>query len=538
MISDSKIRKLERKSRLNPKDIIIQSSLVDLYIANGDYPNALKVLKKIIELNKDNILAWMNMGKIYQHARYNLLAINCFLEVLRIDKNNSIASYLIGVSFDNIGISDEAIIYYSQAISLNHNIKDYYTSLLFALHRNSGQGFINFQKLAKIYNNTFLSQYPKCDQSQFKDRMYPNKKIINLGFLSCDLYKHPVMTNFLEVLKKLSSKQEFNLFFYYTGNRHDQVTEVVKLCSSAFHDVYKKPIDEINRRILEDKIDILFDISGYENKEYFGVLKSKPAPVQVTHIGYWGTLGLDEVDFIIADNSVVRTGEEQYFSEKVYKMSKCYASGQISGLVDSITIPPCIKNGYITFGSMNKFHKINHEVLEVWAKLLTKLPDAKLLFGIIAEANENFLFERFEKLGIDRSRIIIKKNAPRENFLTYYNEIDIALNPFPFSGGTTTLESISMGVPIINLDGNTWAGRLGTTIISAIGHEEFNCKNTEEYIDRAISFANNIEQLKSYRKNLKKDIEKSCLNVEDYTDDFTKAIFDMWSISCEMYHSI
>lgn len=121
--------------------------------------------------------------------------------------------------------------------------------------------------------------------------------------------------------------------------------------------------------------------------------------------------------------------------------------------------------------------------------------------------------------------------------MAYYNEIDIALNPFPFSGGTTSLESLYMGVPVINLDGDTWAGRLGTTILDAVGFSEFNCKNIDEYLEKTCALAADLEKLKFYRETLKNDVDKSCLNIEVYGNKFIDAIHDIWQISCAKYQN-
>ncbi len=537
MLSKSEISKLELKSNFTLKDIEALTLLANHYIQQGLAVKALETFDQITKLDNSNIFAWMQKGSIYQKLNYHIVAINNFLQVLKIDKVPddllAVTNLSIGCCFDNVGITDRAIQHYLEAIKLNPNKEAFYISLLLALHRNNGQGFKNFYNLSKVYNDTFLSKYKKCDQSQFKERMDPGKKVLNLGFLSCDLYNHPVMTNFFAVLEKLSLKEEFNLFFYHTGKNSDHVTEQIKEISKSFHFLHKKPLTEITNKILEDKVDILFDLSGYENREYFGVLKAKPAPVQVTHLGYWGTLGMKEVDFIIADETVVKKEDEEFFSEIVYKIPECYSSGQLSGMIEAIKEPPCIKNGYITFGSMNKFHKVNSEVIAAWANLLKKVPNSKLLFGITNDANENVIYNQFENFGIDRSRIILKPNLDREKFLAYYNEIDIALNPFPFSGGTTSLESLYMGVPVINLDGDTWAGRLGTTITDAVGHSEFNCMDIAEYTEKACALANDVKKLKFYRETLKNDVDKSSLNIDTYSKKFINAINDMWRISCE-----
>jgi predicted O-linked N-acetylglucosamine transferase (SPINDLY family) len=287
--------------------------------------------------------------------------------------------------------------------------------------------------------------------------------------------------------------------------------------------------------IAQDEIDILFDMSGFTKGERLEIFKHKPAPLQVAYLGYFGTVGMKEMDYLVADECTVPAEEDQFYTERVYKFKDYGYHSSLYAIPEPIAEPPCIANGYITLGSLNTFHKISATVLDTWIAILKQIPNSKLLFDsrhMISVTDQQFFVDLFVRSGIARERLIFRATLDREEFLQCYNQIDIALDPFPYTGATTTLESFLMGVPLVTLFGNKFAGRFSSSILKTIGHEELIAYNVDEYQNKIIALAHDQERLKHYRNTLKTDVHESPMHIDRYIVRFNKALIEMWQSKC------
>jgi predicted O-linked N-acetylglucosamine transferase (SPINDLY family) len=244
---------------------------------------------------------------------------------------------------------------------------------------------------------------------------------------------------------------------------------------------------------------------------------------------------MPEIDYLISDSTLVKDDEDQYFTEQVYKLPGCHMHADLYDLPYTISEPPCLKNGYITFGSMNNAHKISTEMISYWAEILKRATNSKLYFdarALSSECNKNYLIQQFQKQGIGEDRLIMNASLGRTNYLKSLTNIDIALDSTPYGGGTTTIETLSMGVPVITLYGNKWISRQASTFLKAIQHEELIAIDMNNYIDKTVNLATDIERLKIYRNNLGSEM-KLRLNSDDYVKNFEEAIEDMWQQKCK-----
>ena len=262
------------------------------------------------------------------------------------------------------------------------------------------------------------------------------------------------------------------------------------------------------------------------------IFLNKSAPIQVTWLGYNATTGLKEIDYIITDPHVVPLSSQKYYSENIFHLPETF---QCISIKENIKIKPkkYSKNYQIIFGSFNNLAKVNDEVIEVWSKILKKINRSKLFLKSKQLDNSKVkktILNKFEKQGIKSSKIIIEgASKTRNEMLKKYNKVDIALDPFPYPGITTSLEAIWMGVPLITKRGNNFYSRIGLSINKNLNMEDWIADNKEDYIQKAISKGSDLEQLFEIKKRLRSKFLKSPLSNEiKFCKNFEKSLSIMW----------
>ena len=285
--------------------------------------------------------------------------------------------------------------------------------------------------------------------------------------------------------------------------------------------------------LLYNKINILIDLSGHTRKNRLPVFINKPAPIQVSWGGYAASTGFPEIDYLIGDSIVTPTSEKNHFTEEIYTLNNswvCFTPPDFNVELDKA---PCIKNGFFTFGSFNNLSKINNEVISLWSEILLSIPNSKI-FLKTKELNNSYLkekiIENFKKNKVEEKSLILEGNSPRKNLLSSYNRVDLSLDPFPYSGGATSFESIWMGVPVLTKKGSKFVSHVTESINYNTGLSNWTAKNNEEYIKKATNFANNYNKLAIDRKILRKNILNSpAFNAPLFADQFNIALWNMWN---------
>jgi predicted O-linked N-acetylglucosamine transferase (SPINDLY family) len=267
-------------------------------------------------------------------------------------------------------------------------------------------------------------------------------------------------------------------------------------------------------KIRADRIDVLFDLSGHTARNRLLAFARKPAPIQITWMGYVGTTGLAAMDYILADRHEIPEGVEQYYAEKVLRMPDGYVCYEPPSYAPSVSPLPALKLGHVTFGSFNNPSKITPHVVKVWSKVLNRIPRSHLVLkyrGMGDAFMIKRLSEAFAHYGIDRQRVECLGRSPHPILLEEYNRIDIALDTFPYNGGLTTCEALWMGVPVITCPGETFASRHSLSHLSNVGLTETIADTFDEYVDLAVSLANDYSKLATIRNGLRERVANSPL---------------------------
>ena len=379
-----------------------------------------------------------------------------------------------------------------------------------------------FSKIFKIYNAKNIS------------KVNVNKEKIKIGFLSPDFYKSHSITYFIKNLIKdfKQTKFETHGLSLIKIEEHDETTEVLKDLFDNWSDLGEKTEQETITTIQNLNIEVLVDLAGLWSSNKIDIFNTRICPLQISWLGFNNSTGMKEVDFILADVNTVKD-EEKYYGSKIYKFPRIWNSHCGFKIERYFNELPIKRNGHITFGSLNNFMKINEEVLDVWINILKKIKNSKIILKSSLYVCEDVIKKKFEKEGLKDSIKILKKTRGNDflSHINVYDKIDICLDTFPFNGVTTTIEALWKNVPVLTKTGYNFNSRCGESILKSAGLEKFIANNNEDYIKKAVYYANNIDDLEKVRKNLYENIEKSPIfDTKQFTKDFCSAIDKMLTL--------
>ena len=383
----------------------------------------------------------------------------------------------------------------------------------------------NFEEFQKKYSSIF-----KVLDSKKLHKIDVNKKKVKVGFYSPDFKQHPTFYFIKDLLKNLkNTKYESCALSISKTSNHDNITDEYKNLFDNWIDLGDKSDQEIVKTIQEAKVDILIDLVGLWAYNTIDIFNTRICPLQISWLGFNNSTGLKEVDFILADVNTVQDEEKDYLT-KIYKLPKIWNSHcgfKYKRVYNELSYK---KKGYFTFGSFNNFVKINEEVLDTWIEILKKVKNSKLVLKSSLLICDEVIKEKFEKEGLTNSLEILKKTK-REDFLSHinlYDEIDLCLDTFPFTGVTTTFEALWKNVPVITRAGYNFNSRCGESIIKNAGIENFIAANNDDYVEKAVYFANNTVELEKTRKILfNKIIETPLFDTKEFSSNFCEALENM-----------
>ncbi len=428
-----------------------------------------------------------------------------------------------------------------QAVELFRRSSDYkdlahgkaaeYSNYLFNLHYLAKPPEFMYEA-AIGYGKLFAAIKPYgYDRAKLKARWQKRGKL-RLGYISPDLHFHVVA--FFSYAFFHSYDHELFEVYCYTDCLEDGASREFAAITDKWRNVRGLPPDEVARIVHADEIDILIDLAGHTANNFLPVLACKPAPVQVSGIGYFGTTGLPAVDYFLADHYTdpedVPEPNDKWFVEKLLRLPQSHFCFMWHDAPDYPGPAPCRRNGYITFGSFNNFAKVSDAVLQVWSEIMRQVPDSRLYLKA-AVFNKPYTAEAAKKriaaAGIDLARVILGEQEPK--YLRHYHEMDIALDTFPYPGGGTTCDALYMGVPVVTLVGERHGARFGGSLLTNVGHEELCAADVAEYIRIAVELAHDTERLCRYHDTLRWDMQRSpVMQSADYMAAVEQAYMRIW----------
>ncbi len=500
--------------------------------------NCLKDLGRTEEASQA-YLAVVDRAPDYGPAIYNLAnalrdlgrideADAAFAQAVAVDPGYADAHTNRGATLLQQGRIGEANAAYRKAISLDPKCQVAHSNLLFAMRLSPDHS------LKAIFEEStrWAKAHAPLTLERGNARAEPlNGRKLRVGYVSGDLRGHPV-GYFMDPVLAAHDHEQFEVYCYANHNVHDELAERFKARSDAWREIVAMDDDEVAEQVERDGVDVLVDLSGHTAHNRLGIFARRPAPVQLTWLGYNATTGMNQMDGIICDQWLVPPEEEAYYSERPARLPHTIYS---FGMLDEAPTRPVPTEG-VWFGCFSTADRINERTARVWSEILRREPRAKLLlkarsFG--SEQARKRTLDLFAPYGIDPDRIAFSGPVPRAEFLQEMGGVRVLLDPFPCNGGTTTVEALWMGVPVVTLHGDRFVGHVGESILMTAGMPELVAIDEEDYVAKALAIATDLPRLEQMRTGLRQQLKGTSLfDGEAFTRSLEELYMDQWRAAC------
>jgi len=521
--------------------------------------------QRVLQIKPDHVPSIFNLGNVLQAGQLFEEAIECYREVLHHRPQHALAHYWWATALGALGRPSEASEHYDLALSLdpgmakayhmkggvlyNQGLVDAAVSVsLKALEVQSDLPFTFSNALFMMnyaddttpeelvarhreYNRRFATQ-PR--------RAHPNPadpdRRLRVGYLSPDLRRHSV-SYFIEPVLAHHDPRQVEVHCYFNWSLPDDVTSRLKTYAAGWVDCYWMSNEELAARIEADGIDLLVDLAGHTAGNRMLVVARKPAPVQLTYLGYPTTTGLDAVDYRLTDWQVDPRGSEAFSAERLLRLPHSYYCYRPLASAPEVVPLPMRQAGHMTFGSFNNIAKVSARTLQLWARLLQAVPGSRLMLkakSLDDAAVQDSVRLRLADLGVHPDRLILRGwEKAVGGQLELYRHVDIALDTFPYNGGTTTCEALWMGVPVVTLRGRTHASRMGASLLTAATLPELVTDSEDQFVAVARQLADDPERLAALRRGLRARLRAAPLMDEaGFTRALESRYRDAWRRWC------
>ena len=497
--------------------------------ALGQLDKALQSYDKAIQLKPDYVEAYNNRGNALKDLGRLNEAVASYGKAIQLKPNLAETYSNRGDALKQLGRLEEAMQNYDKTIQLKPDLAEAYSNSLMTLNYIPNHNAIDHIAMARKFGESVTEKA----KPHFPDyQCLPRPERLRVGLVSGDLRSHPV-SYFLESVLSSMDPSKIELIAYPTTPAVDDLTERIKPSFSMWKPIYGQTDEAAANMIYADGVHILLDLSGHTAGNRLSMFGYKPSPVQASWLGYFATTGLNEMDYLIGDPYVTPPENDDQFTEKVWRLPETRWCFTPPNADVEVSVPPAENHGYVTFGCFNNLTKVNDKVVALWTKVLNAIPNSRLLL----KANQfrdqlarESIIQRFAAHGIDSKRISLEESEDRQKYFAAYNKIDIALDPFPFTGGTTSIESLWMGVPLVTLAGNSLISRQGVGVLMNAGLPDWIAEDEEEYVAKAVLFASDLDKLASLRAGLRSQVLASPLfEAPRFAQNIEDALLEMWN---------
>lgn len=497
---------LERANQIEPKNPEI---LLNLGIANvnaGYHAQAIEPLQRLNALSPDNVPCLNVLGLAFIEMAQYAEAEKLLQHALTLDPSYDQLYQSLGRLESMQGNFDQAERHFERAKSLwNTPDLNVISGMLFTRNYTLTLTPEDNLKGASYYGQLLAAESPPPLAAWLNP---PPTPLSRIGFVSGDLNQHPV-GYFLEGLLPHLQATGLEIIAYDTNINRDELSARIRPYFSRWLSATDWNNNYFAQHIYDNQIQILIDLSGHTGKNRLPVFARRPAPIQMTWLGYWATTGVQHMDYVLGDPYVAPIGEEWHFLEQIWRMPETYICFTAPDVPVEVATTPCLEQGYITFGCFNNLAKVNEHVIAVWAAILNALPTAKLFLKtkqLGSDVVVNKIQRQFAAHGVAPNRLILEGASPRAHLLACYNRVDITLDPFPYPGGTTSCEALWMGTPVLTRRGDRFLSRMGESILHNAGLPDWVAADDEEYIQKAVFFAQNTQALNDLRSKLRQQV--------------------------------
>lgn len=508
------------------------TGLSDALRSLGQLHAAAECCEQAIRVSPNDAVAHVVYGQALAEMGKHQAALAEFERALGLQPDCAAACNELGVALHLWGRHEEARAHGDKAIIRPDNDKSNSVQL-FYLHYHPDIGAEEMASRHRDFAGRF--ELPlKADWRPHANVPDPQRPL-RVGFVSPDFRQHPVGYFMADLLASLKSTG-LELYAYATHWVPDSMTERIKPQFSVWRECNMSD-SALADQVRADGIDILVDLSGHTKGNRLLVFARKPAPVQVTYLGYFDTTGLESMDYILGNRWLLPEEEEGLYAEKPWRLPDAHLCFTPPDVALEAGPLPALETGRVTFGCFNRIDKVNGRVAAAWASLLHAVPGSRLYLKSKAlgdaDVAEHYR-RRFAEHGIGAERLILEGESGFREYLESYNRVDIALDPYPYNGGTTTVQAMWMGVPTLALHGDRYVAHMGESILQAAGLPEWIARDEDDYVAKAAGFAGDLDALAATRANLRERLLASPIcDAPGFARKLEQAFRGMWRQWCE-----
>lgn len=498
------------------------------------------VQRKDARIPASNALT-LNLSDPQEHCYYGLVlksqgdlasAAQAFKQAITLKPDYAAAYNNLGIVEKDMGDIDAGVASYRRALELNPSYAGCYSNLLFCLSHAENIGtqslYEEHCRFSQWYEKPLKPLWKKHSNSKGP------AKVLRVGFVSAAFRDHSLTYFFEPVLNHLAQLASLNLYAYCASALEDETTQRIRQKFKHWLNVDQLSDQALAERVRADGIDILVDLDGHTSGNRLLTFAMKPAPIQVSWLGYLATTGLDAMDYYLVDSYLLPKNQfDSQFSEKLVQLP-VNATFSPSPLSPEVNHLPALKNGYLTFGCFNRPNKITQSTVNLWCQVLNALPQSKMLLGSMpSDGSYEVLMTWFAQHGVSQERLVLHPKRDMQSYLTLYHQVDVCLDTFPSNGVTTTCHAAYMGVPTLCLSGDRLASRGAQALMAHLGLSQFVTDSHGAYIQQACHLASQIEMLAEIRKNLREQLKQSNLAKPEVLALSLEQVFrQMWKRWC------
>jgi predicted O-linked N-acetylglucosamine transferase (SPINDLY family) len=468
----------------------------------GEFAEAVASYRQALRVKPDFAEAYINMGHALKGQGKYAEAMASLYEALRANPDHPEAHISVGLILRGEGKHDEAIAAYRRAVMLKPDTSHFHDNLLFAMHYHPDYDTVAIYQEARRWQVRHAEPLARFHRPHTNSA--DSRRRLRVGYVSPDFGSHALAYVLIPLLAN-HDRRQVEIFCYAEVSAPDHMTERLRAHADEWRSTVGIHDEQVAEMVRQDQIDILVDLALHTSKNRLLVFARKPAPVQVTWLGYPGTTGMSAIDYRLTDPYLDPPGGggDACYSEKSIRLPHSFWCYHPIGDATPIHVPPASANGFVTFGCLNNFCKVNDVLLSLWARVLQGVRGSRLLLHAPRGLARDHVRTLFEQEGVAAERVEFIDRLPGMEYLQVYGRIDICLDTWPCNGGVTSLDASWMGVPFITLVGKTVVGRAGWSLLNNLGLPELAARTPEEYVSRAVELAADLPRLEELRAGLR-----------------------------------
>jgi protein O-GlcNAc transferase len=523
-------RYAERALALRPGDAGALRVIADAAAAGGAHDEAVAYYERAIALVPDDADLHINLGGSLYALGRRAEAAEVLQRALALRPADVQAHQNLAAAYYRLGDIAAARVHHRAASDLSPDRADLHTAYLFCLLHDvtvtPEENFREHRRIGELIEAPFRSRWRQHDNDRDRQRD------LRIGFVSADLRDHAV-AYLIEPIWRAMRRARDHVIAYVNQDNEDDVSARLRLLTDDWVHVERLDDDALDARIRADRIDILFDLSGHTTGNRLPVFARRPAPVQVSWLGYPGTTGLTSIDYRFlrrADDG--NDALDGLFTEKLVRFgSRTFEPDARAPAVNPL---PALTRGVLTFASFNRPAKLSEATIDLWSRVLRALPESRMLIvGVDEEPTRNLLEASFLRNGIAIERLAFRARVPISDYLAMHHEVDVVLDSLPYAGGTTTHHALWMGVPVLTLSGLTVQQSQGAGILGHLGMSDWAPGSEDEYVEKARRASADLAELDRLRQGLRPAIATAFRDADKALDiELQRALRTMWQRWC------